>query len=99
MLARSASGAWQYTAIDSLDDLDKWDNAVVSSLAPPVFCQPLRDRFSKCFRPRLLVCHDMMGGYLEGDCMVQGEGLKLRWDDSAFHIKDWQEFFTKFPLS
>eukprot|EP00727_Mastigamoeba_balamuthi_P005704 m51a1_g1753 putative cytosolic endo-beta-n-acetylglucosaminidase-like (576) ;mRNA; r:227318-229330 len=37
-------------------------------------------------RPRLLVCHDMMGGYLAHDASARGEGIT----GTPFHLRRWQ---------
>ncbi|RNF10414.1 putative endo-beta-N-acetylglucosaminidase [Trypanosoma rangeli] len=54
--------------LSSLEELWKWSSAAAGPITPAVPCrQRVAGTYGTEEKPRLLVCHDMRGGYMAGD--------------------------------
>eukprot|EP01105_Mastigella_eilhardi_P027896 TRINITY_DN885_c0_g1_i3.p1 TRINITY_DN885_c0_g1~~TRINITY_DN885_c0_g1_i3.p1 ORF type:complete len:282 (+),score=60.54 TRINITY_DN885_c0_g1_i3:361-1206(+) len=88
MAAKGAHGGGSARWLASVDELAAWD-ASLRARAATAPLQPVEEARG----PRLLVCHDMMGGYLEQDKFAQGEGLSFEGAD-VYHITAWQRMHS-----
>ncbi|KAM7282361.1 cytosolic endo-beta-N-acetylglucosaminidase [Ixodes scapularis] len=81
-----------------LKTLEELLNFDAKKLAPSSAIEPLRDRVRTPDGPRTLLCHDMMGGYLE-DRFLQGSSKSDSYRFHHWHLIDTFVYFSHYLVT